>query len=430
MIACEVIRDLFLLYESKDCSKETINLVEEHVKECEACRIELENLMKPVELVIDHQKIVQKDLSAKKGFKKIRRRWLISVLCVVLILPAIGVGILIKNEINKESICFSNLDDLNDCRLFLKAVQNKDYEKAFTYLDVKAVYDRLIYGYVFNTELEELREVKIDGEIWYIDESLYLNEYKTYVNTGDDIGLWFSLISSNSSHYGRTAIPKEKMTKELLNELNVSKEGIRIFDSVDDLSFNDEIYYLWKDDTGREYYYPGQKPNQLDDGTETLFSELFTDSRCIPKNVYDDLMKNKKENEEIINAYVAYYMDMGFDTYKEKQKKYFIENMKRFEEEGFIISSFQLTPYYYYNETDRAWTITATLKLYKEGILCEEKYQYEIGKMEVRNTFSIDSTRDGIYIHSSHLGLRLEEPFSRAVNYLGIAEDIDNYFGY
>lgn len=430
MIPCEVIRDLFLLYESKECSKETIQIVEEHVKECEACRIELENLMKPVELVTYKDETIKKELSVKKGFKKIRRRWLISVICVVLILPMIGVSLLTKNEINKEGICFSNLDDLNDCRSFLKAIQNKDYEKAYTYLDVKSVYDRLIYGYVFNTKLDELHEVNINDELWYVDESIYLNEYKTYVDTGNDMEIWSSLISSNSSNYGKTAIPKEKMTKELLNQVDVSKEGVYFLDNENNLRINEETYYLWKDDTGREYYFPFQGISQLDNGTEIIYSELSIESRCIPKNIYDELMKNKKEEESVINAYVAYYMDMGFDTYKEKQKQYFIENMKRFEEEGFTISSFQLTPYHYYNEPDRAWTITVSLKLYKDGVLCEEKYQYDIGQMEVRNTISIDSTSDGIILHSSYLGLRLEDSFSRAVNYLGIAEDIDNYFGY
>lgn len=71
MIPCAVIRDLFLLYESKECSNETNIVVEEHVKECEACRIELEKLMKPVQLVTyDKDELLQKDLSAKKGLKK------------------------------------------------------------------------------------------------------------------------------------------------------------------------------------------------------------------------------------------------------------------------------------------------------------------------------------------------------------------------
>lgn len=430
MIPCEVIRDLFLLYESKECSKETIQFVEEHTKECETCRIELENLMKPIELVIDKDEFAQKDISVKKGLKKIRRRWIISVICIVLILPITGVSILTKNEINKESICFSNIDDLYHSRSFLKAIQNKDYEKAFTYLDVKSVYDRLIYGYVFNTKLDELYEVIIDGETWYIDNSLYLNEYQTYINTGDDMMIWDSLINTNSSHDGMTAIPKEKMSKELLEQLTASNEGIIIFDE-ESYSNNDEkTYYLWKDDMGREYYFPEQRQKQTEEGTEISDSILFMQSRCIPKRAYDDLIKGKREEEAVIKAYVDYYRDMGFETYKEKSKKYFLENMKRFEEEGYTISSFDLNPYYYYNEPNREWTITATLKLYQDGILCEEQSQYGNVKQNVRNSLSIDSTNNGIALHSSYLGLRLEDPMERAINYLGLTEDVDNYFGY
>lgn len=121
---------------------------------------------------------------------------------------------------------------------------------------------------------------------------------------------------------------------------------------------------------------------------------------------------------------------MGFETYKEKSKKYFLENMKRFEEEGFTISSFKLVPYYYYNEPNRSWEITASLVLYKDGSLCTETYQFENGMKETRNSIDINTTDNGVIIHSSYLGMRMEQSFSRAINYLGITEDVDNYFSY
>lgn len=430
MIPCAVIRDLFLLYESKECSNETNIVVEEHVKECESCRIELEKLMKPVQLVTyDEDELLQKDLSAKKGLKIIRRRWIISLICIAMILPLFGLGILTKNEITKEGICFSNLDDLYYSKSFFKAIQNKDYERAFTYLDVEAVYDQLINGYVFS-EREKRYEVEIGEETWYIDESLYLNEYQTYINNEDESEIWMSLILANSSHNGRTAIPKEKMTEELLNQINTSDEGINIVIDEKNASLDEEdIYYLWQDDTGREFYYLGQE-QQTDEGTEILDDALFLESRCIPQRVYDDLMESRKEEETVIKAYVDYYKDMGFETYKEKSKKYFLENMKRFEEEGFTISSFKLVPYYYYNEPNRSWEITASLKVYKDGSLCTETYQYENGMNETRNSIDIISTDNGVIIHSSYLGMRLAQSFSRAINYLGITEDVDNYFSY
>lgn len=284
------------------------------------------------------------------------------------------------------------MEDLYHSNSFLKAIQNKDYEKAFTYLDVKSVYDRLIYGYVFNLKLDDLHEVKIDDEIWYVDESLYLNEYQTYINSSDSMWIWLDLILRNSSHQGMTAIPKEKMSKKLIDQLTSLGEGIIIYNGKGNSDNNGMTYYLWKDDMGREYYVPEQRQQQTEEGAEIL--DIFMELRCIPKKAYDDLMRRRKE------------------------------------EEGFTISSFDINPYYYYNEPNREWTITASLKLYQDGIFCEEQYQYGNVKQNVRNSLSIDSTNDGITLHSSYLGLRLEEPMERAINYLGLTEDVDNYFGY
>ena len=38
-MSCQVIRDLMILYEDDVCSKESRGLIEEHIEECEECRI-------------------------------------------------------------------------------------------------------------------------------------------------------------------------------------------------------------------------------------------------------------------------------------------------------------------------------------------------------------------------------------------------------
>ena len=45
---CEVIRDLLPLYQDDVCSPKSREMVEEHLKECEACKKELEEIKKEV----------------------------------------------------------------------------------------------------------------------------------------------------------------------------------------------------------------------------------------------------------------------------------------------------------------------------------------------------------------------------------------------
>jgi len=68
---CKVIEDLLPLYIDEVCSDESKRLVEEHLKECDACSSKL-NAQK-AEITVDSEEIEQ-NLKAKDPFKKIKRK--------------------------------------------------------------------------------------------------------------------------------------------------------------------------------------------------------------------------------------------------------------------------------------------------------------------------------------------------------------------
>ena len=49
--SCNVIKDLLPLYHDGVCSRESRELVEEHLKECEECRMELKNYSKSEQII-------------------------------------------------------------------------------------------------------------------------------------------------------------------------------------------------------------------------------------------------------------------------------------------------------------------------------------------------------------------------------------------
>ena len=73
--------------------------------------------------------------SIRKSFRKIRRRWAMSLLVIPLLLLLSGPGIMIANEVRGEGICFSNLDDIWKCHRFWKLMVDGKYEKAVEMLD-------------------------------------------------------------------------------------------------------------------------------------------------------------------------------------------------------------------------------------------------------------------------------------------------------
>ena len=79
---CELIQDLLPLYAEGLCSPASRRAVEEHLSDCEDCRRLTAPL--PIEEPGDTPNA---DRAVKKGIKKVRRRWLSSLIAAVLVVP-------------------------------------------------------------------------------------------------------------------------------------------------------------------------------------------------------------------------------------------------------------------------------------------------------------------------------------------------------
>ncbi len=66
-IPCEIIRDLLPLYHDNVCSKKSYDLVEEHLKTCEDCKLELEKIDTDIKGVYNMNDI--------KPIRKIAEKW-------------------------------------------------------------------------------------------------------------------------------------------------------------------------------------------------------------------------------------------------------------------------------------------------------------------------------------------------------------------
>ena len=153
-LSCVVYEDLLLLYNDGLCSEDTKKIVEEHLAGCEKCSRYLKNMRLPEDLVkaeADKEEPaedarVEKEI-IKKSFRKIRRRWAMSLLILPLLLVLAVPAFMIANEIRGEGICFSNLDDIWYCRQFFKLIADGEYEKAAGMLDFSGTYKSVMEVY-------------------------------------------------------------------------------------------------------------------------------------------------------------------------------------------------------------------------------------------------------------------------------------------
>lgn len=135
MLNCSMVQDLIPLVVDDVCSAESREAALEHIKTCETCKKIYENAqILPTFEISAEEKVIQK--SVKKGFRKIHKRWIASIVCILLLVP---ISMLTKAEIQGHGIAFSNIHEIFIANEFLKDLKKGDYDAAFDhfYLDLK-----------------------------------------------------------------------------------------------------------------------------------------------------------------------------------------------------------------------------------------------------------------------------------------------------
>lgn len=174
MITCNIYQDLILLYVSGECCEDTKGLVQEHLKQCDKCKSYYNQLSNPFpeldsaketesELDLEDNKYkadaffygkksdmvkTRQNASKKEELEvvrkvshKLKKKWFISLIAgVMAVIVTVGIVFLSVNQVRGDGICFTSMDERYYAKAFLKAVQKKNYEKAFSLIDVEAMY--------------------------------------------------------------------------------------------------------------------------------------------------------------------------------------------------------------------------------------------------------------------------------------------------
>lgn len=140
---CDIVQDLLPLYVDGCCHPGSRELVEEHLQECPACKQTWQEMT--VELPVPQEPQPEgEEQSApeepeqtrqkhfRKGMKKIRRRWIISLLVVVILVPFVLMGIA---QVTGDGLCYTNLHEFYLAHAFLGKMKAGDYEGAAKYMD-------------------------------------------------------------------------------------------------------------------------------------------------------------------------------------------------------------------------------------------------------------------------------------------------------
>lgn len=186
--SCNVIKDLLILYEDDVCSEDSRNVVEEHLKECEKCSNYFQKLKSTDEVISQEikEELSKDNKAIKRGFKKIRRRWILSMIAVFMLIPAIGIGILAYHEKHDDGVAFTNWDDIYRTMKYLGYIEDKEFEKAAEMVDFSN-HEYTLVDSVKHMTVEEYQE--------YMKER-FIKKLQEY----DELGIYIDNISYDSSY--------------------------------------------------------------------------------------------------------------------------------------------------------------------------------------------------------------------------------------
>lgn len=254
---CNVVYDLLPLYIDGACSEESKELVEEHLTECPACREKhaaMTSEMVEGSLLQPNQPTLRnRDLAAKRVLKRIKRRWTLSVAALLLLVPFFWLGV---NQYRGEGISYTNLYDHYNAVRFLHALEDRDYEKAFSFVNVRFYYEedlqRSLPGVAKGLRKEDFTYEKLeDGKYYYTNETTripesdieeWLKERNDWYNQYKDMS-YEQFYAYSESNFIRNLQEWEKLGYEITgfswDSAIVDESSVH---EVNELSFN---VYIW-----------------------------------------------------------------------------------------------------------------------------------------------------------------------------------------
>lgn len=189
-LTCDIVQDLLPLYEDGLCSETSREAIEEHLKECALCCELVDSMRSFKEPEIPESVISQEDKVIVKSFRKVHRRWIASLLAMLLVISVVMLSI---NQVRQEGICFTNVDEIWSAGRYVHALEQGNFEKAASYMDYEHLYNEIQSLICLEPEdfKKPFQRITLDGREWMVTEEYYQNFFKY---EEDEQSIWSCLI--------------------------------------------------------------------------------------------------------------------------------------------------------------------------------------------------------------------------------------------
>lgn len=328
-LSCEIAQDLLPLFVDEVCSEQSRQVVSEHLRKCEKCRKLVADAHNIPELDIQPEQPTA-DKAVAKGLKKIHRRWRLSLIAALMIIPITLLCILGYNQMNGNGISYMNLNEIITAGRFVNALSSGKYENAADYLDFENSYDEAqeLLARQPDSYAPQFVAVTIGDEKWIADRAF---AEKWLSNASDSMQTW-SYLAYNGIH--GALIPEHAWTEiRKTNPPEYQKES----DGTEVLNGN--AYIRIETSWGT---FMADKTT-LEELTENDLTEyVYFGMVCmLPAEVYQDLKQEievmaSETWQDIQNRY-AHVADMNCDEYTTNMQREYANMLEELTLAGYSV---------------------------------------------------------------------------------------------
>lgn len=336
---CDIIKDLLPMVAAEECSAATRDAVEEHVQSCGSCKTSLDAMREPVAVtpIADTEKKAAKveAMTFKKGFKKIRQRWLISILCLLLAVPF---GLLGVNEIRGKGLAYSNLVAVYQADAFMKKIVAMDYEGAVEMLDAWPLYQVSLTSERLRDDVfDQYRQVQIGDEVFYSALPQDTDRSAVSLESGDPAEFWAQLMIDNAEQVDvQNPIPSDIMDEAIQIVFEKTGQDVIILSSNKEEA--DDGYTYIKDiaEDGRSYFFPVKMNRQETD------SPVWTGVDYLSEKMLYYRLDTMFPELKGIDYHSHTYENLGFEEYQKLWKTQYVEQLQALDEQGIYVTSYSI----------------------------------------------------------------------------------------
>lgn len=380
-LPCAIVQDLLPVYEEELCSPESREAVREHLAQCPQCA----RSVRPIHIpVVEPEK---QEKAVLRSFRKVRRRWIASILLVLIMLPLLGgVGYLSWNEYHKEGICFSNLDEIKMAKSFVKLLEKGQYEKAAKCLDYSVDYESIrdALSLTWQDNLPDVQPLQLGTSAWMAEPELV----RQYMGGSSDQVLC-SLIYNGAD---RVLIPT-----------NVFKAAVKA--GADDGRWDDTLY-----ETGNGYIYASFQTQwgsfMVEQNSWSQIMEHSDDPVMLcyafalyPAQLYEDNLKQLEDHAKALwqgtQDWNDPYRDMTLEEYTACRIKEFAQEMRSLEAQRISVKYVGFNGAY---QNDGQWIVQIDMSVSKGKNKCQIILDFSIrnGKLKLRGGHNLPNAPDWI----------------------------------